>query len=497
MRITIFLLALVLGLLTWSRPPFDPDLGWHLVGGEIVSEHLAQGARSPAAIIPQFDPINTFATNWHDYHWLGQLLMAKAFHFGGFDLLQLFLGILSALTLFLVADTMLKRFGPQAHPLALLLGISSSAFALYDTASVRPQMLALFILALTMRRLVSETRLWELPFLFSLAVICANLHVYWILIPLLWFAFRALPRFASHQVSAWYAWSGFFLLSTAGLISPYGLFGNDWTLAGILKNYAVLWDYLHTDPYLLTTISEFRSPFAVTSLVSIFLLLALMFLVRTIRPNYLRHDPGGVLLSIVTLLLAIYQRKFLGLFAVIGVPCMASAPMLRSFRSSLSAFFYFPITLFIALVIGAVAFISGPWEKPVFPQIIAEEPIEACMKIPALGITPSHGRDHVRVATHFNYGGWCRWAMYQADPHFDGRVTTDGRTQGLDAGRIKASSELFALKEGWEQTLTATAPDLIVAAREHQLAHMLFLMPKDWTPIYQDLKFAVFSANHS
>ncbi|MCB0318971.1 MAG: hypothetical protein KDD56_09455, partial [Bdellovibrionales bacterium] len=70
-QLILIIIATLSGLCFWSRPPYDPDLGWHLNGGAWILNNLSQGNNLNQAL-PSFDFINSFNPIWHDYHWLGQ-----------------------------------------------------------------------------------------------------------------------------------------------------------------------------------------------------------------------------------------------------------------------------------------------------------------------------------------------------------------------------------------------------------------------------------------
>ena len=138
MRALVLLTITLLGLCFFDRPVHDPDLGWHLAGGYWISH---KGA------LPQFDFINTFNPNWHDYHWLGQLLMYKLYAIGGYDLLYTFFGLVSVALLFVLSKIISLTTKISFSDLRLPLILVPSAYLLFDIASVRPQMIAITIIA--------------------------------------------------------------------------------------------------------------------------------------------------------------------------------------------------------------------------------------------------------------------------------------------------------------------------------------------------------------
>ena len=143
----LILLAVAWGLSLWGVPAHDPDLGWHLLGGRWILEHGA---------VPRADFINLFRREWHDYHWLAQVLLAWVYEHGGYTLLRVTLGLLGvALFLALVGLALRARRGTLSPYTTLI--VLSGFVLIQEIATIRPQMLALLLLALASILLSSES----------------------------------------------------------------------------------------------------------------------------------------------------------------------------------------------------------------------------------------------------------------------------------------------------------------------------------------------------
>ncbi len=477
---SLYFIAILSGLCFWTLPITDPDLGWHLTGGAWI---LAKGA------LPTHDIINSLNTDWHDYHWLAQIVIYKLYALGGFALLQLALGLLAAWLFKTIVDIVRLSSGEKIPISFLLLLVVLAYLPLASIASVRPQMMALLLVALGLKRLLKAGSASELPYLFALTVLCANLHVYWVFLPLLWLCQRLLPELISTRVSLKYALWGFILLCSAAFVSPYGY-----------HSYLLIWDYLNLSPYLRATVQEFRSPLHKLSGVGYLLLAYLVFFLRVFRSKHLILKPGYVLAALISLALALYQAKFLGIFAILALPYMARFGGLKFKRGiknllPLERSLITPLCMGISLILIYRATIEFPrlGQEQKLTTLEESYPISVCADI-ANSLPPKiPARGHWRVLTHFNYGGWCRFAAFEANADADIRVTADGRTQFVPADLIKDSFDLYGLKSGWQEILARLDPDFVVVKETQPLAQMLPRL-SEWKllPTEQSSKFELF-----
>lgn len=437
--------------------------------------------------IPTSDFINSFNTEWHDYHWLAQLLFYKVYQLGGYPGLKVLMGINFALLSFVLCDIaylVLRRLASEALIFPFLL---SSLIMIQDVASIRPQSLALLPLALVLKRLLQRRAWYELPLILFLTILLVNVHVYWVLVPLLWFLYRGVPRFLGDKTtSATYAWGGFLMLGLGGFVSPYGS-----------KNYGLVLDYLLMDQVLKKVVNEFHSSITTAGELPWLLLGVWILIICTFRYRRALARPGQFLSALISGLMALWAVKFVAIFAVLGLPYLLRSTALY-LKGFLPRFYRKPVwfirgSIYLVLLCGIFGAVKT------FPYFDDEEelrantyPINACRELAQLDLAPIDGRSHLRVVTHFNDGGWCRWAAYETDPTKDIRVTNDGRTQGVPVSEILLGLELYDLKPSWAQTLKNLSPDAVVVSKNSALSQVLSLAKNDWKLVGQDETFGLF-----
>jgi hypothetical protein len=314
-RFALYLSAVVCGLAFWRVPVSDPDLGWHLTGGAWMWSHRA---------VPLEDFVNSFNPYWHDYNWLAQLSMYFLYRLGGYDALAIAAAILMAWICKLLIDIILLS-APRHVPVAFVLACFFGSVGLIaEVYSVRPQMIAVAGIALAVRRLNQAPTRWELPDLLLLSILLVSIHVYWVIVPILWCLHRCVPRFVSAQApSAVYAWGGLAVLSLSGLVSPYALLPFGFTPPFRFMNYALLWDCATIPGALKTNIGELRGGLAVQGLTPWLMLAYLICVARAFRPRLFIANLGRGVAGIIFPLLAINTVKYVSLFAVAGLPFFA------------------------------------------------------------------------------------------------------------------------------------------------------------------------------
>jgi hypothetical protein len=483
LAVPLLLLAVLWGVSFWATPAHDPDLGWHLLGGSWILEHGA---------IPRHDIINAFRLEWHDYHWLAQIPLALLYRFGGYEALRIALGAwMVILFLSVIALVTRAKRGPIGWYSALV--VVSAWFLMSEIVTVRPQLVALVLLAVALAVLVRRPAHGELPLLFVLTCLAVNIHVYWIFIPYLWFLYRVCPRIVrQHAPSAVYAWGGLFLLGSAGLVSPYGIFAPRLDFELVLSNYALLWDYLTMPEVLKSSINELRSTLASTSGVQIVVLLYLVVIARTARWRRFLADIGAGMAMITGLLLAVLGIKYVAVCAICCVPYLVRHPLrIAVGRSSLLPVASVALCA-LALFFGYRAVTTWPLTHPNNQLIDRFVPYTGCGALAALDIPRRPDRADLRILTHFNHGGWCRWALYEKERNRDFRVTTDNRTQGVPGEHYTRSFELFGVKGQWLRTLAEWAPDVAVVQKGYPLAQFMGLSPDRWRKVFEDEEFAIF-----
>ena len=489
MRFIYYLIAASWGLSFWYVPTHDPDFGWHLLGGAAV---LTTGD------VPREDFINSFGGYWIDYHWLGQVILYKAHQTLGFENLRYAFGIFMALfgVLFgyLIEQNYPKR-SPRFIPILILLILGES---LRSTSSIRPQIFGLLGI-LTSLIILARARggKTELPILFLISILIVNIHVYWVFIPTCWFIYRIVPRYVLNaNISFLYAWGGLFLLASAGLISPYGIFESKQGI-GIWSNYAVIMDYLMMPEELSRAIIEFQPGLSRSSPYFYGVILFIIVCSSVISLGLLKRFFSDCSLALLGLWQSIKAIKFASIFSIFAAPLLVRLSPIFLFKNLkiphlLAKKYDFAILSLI--LIGSIfrAAVSSPYLNDMSSYMTFELPGEACRKIESLNLSQTNNRNHIRALTHFDFGGWCRWFVFEQNPNFDLRVTTDGRTQLVPPDHFKKYFDLYSLKNDWAQTLLRTKPDVVVVKKEQPLAQFLVRASSDWVLVHEDATFALF-----
>lgn len=482
-RLRVVLFSLCVGLSLWSLSPFDPDLGWHLFGGALVSK----------GIIPSEDLVNSFNPFWMDYHWLGQRVLYALYQYGSYELVLVCFGLIVAALFALISDTIFITIRYPTFFRVTLLSLIPCG-CVFEVLTVRPQIAALTGIALTLRILHSQIpRTLQMTILFALTAILANIHVYWVFIPFLWFGTRVLVGFLRPKNRGFFAADcvGLVGLALAGAISPYGF-----------KNYALLLEYLNTPEILRGQILEFRSALQASWVgLSIFVFI-LLVLSRDFSWHRARVMASPWFLTLSGIALSIASVKFLPLLGLFSLPLIISSHTIKRITRWVEARVAPKNCRFAELIaIGlalSLATLKAPWPGSIdYAALTFTYPYDACQKIAELGLEPTMGRSHVRVLTHFNYGGWCRFAAYEANPYLDLRVTTDNRTQWVPKGHYEMSIALHNLQLPWNHLIKSWAPDAIVVFKGLPLAQMLRTETDKYTMLYNDRNFMVFKLAES
>lgn len=483
-------MAALWGLSFWYIPTHDPDLGWHLLGG---SWTLSNGD------VPRQDFINSYGGFWIDYHWLGQILIFLGYEELGLTGLRWAFGVFMMIFAMVFARLIEISAGSRT-PYVLQAGVLILLGECIKTvSSIRPHMFVLFLLTITLIILIRPRRkIFEIPILILVTILSANIHVYWVFIPFLWLTYRIIPRYLKQDVSAPLTiWAVFFGLILAGWISPYGIITTDTNPGAFLANYFIIFDYLDLSPELKASITEMRSAFSKVELLSLTISGVILLIALCCSRGLLVREFALVSTALVGVFQAIKMVKFASIFGIFSAP-ITSKLILKLIVSKLkfplrSIYRVQPVVLsFIAIFWAQKAYFESPALNDTNSYMEYFIPTKACRAIEGLNLETSHGRDHIRALTHFDFGGWCRWIVYESNPKFDLRVTTDGRTQLVPPEHFAKFFDLYAMRNGWSRTLQEAAPDVIVVHKKQSLAQFLIQQPNRWRLAHEDPSFALF-----
>lgn len=456
---SLLLAAALWGVSFYFPPPFDPDLGWQLFGGSWILQH---------GEVPRADPINAFNLVWHDYHWLAQIFIFKVYQLWSWTGLKLLLAVTSAVMLIL--SVINSTATESAKKLLPVIGLATLGWLVSEVLSLRPQLFALIFLLLA--QFVLQRRIkGSLIFIFVLTAITANMHVYWVFFPMLWLCYRTLPQWYSGEFHRIDLYSPLILL-LAPVLSPYGVFGLN-SGGSVFENYFLLISYLHTPAVVTDTVAEFRSTLALSLKRSIPFLVLLMTLAWCWNRKVAKENLPDILISVITALFAVVAAKYLGLFCTIG-----AAGVIKLLEQSSSAAQNRSVWALAVALTATIRLLILP-QVDALEGINQVEPYSQCRHL-GVEYNESHS---ARILTHFDHGGWCRFALHEVRPEIDFRVTTDNRTQSVPSRHYDLMYDLFRLRGGWNETLSSWKPDFAVMHKDFPLTTMLLLAKQDWAVV--------------
>ncbi|RMG39685.1 MAG: hypothetical protein D6719_12770, partial [Candidatus Dadabacteria bacterium] len=292
-------------------------------------------------------------------------------------------------------------------------------------------------------------------------------------------------------------WGGALLLGLAGLISPYGIVNIGYHPPFIFMNYAVILDYLRMPAKLRDTIGEFTPTILARGITSWIWFGLFILIIKNFRWRHIKNDSGNLLTALIFAYESVRAIKFVSLFAVGSLPYILKHITPSIYSLSPRAFKdKQPLNVVILTFLTAMALWytlrGSPWLNNNEGFIHQYCPVHACEAIARAGIKPSSGRSHIRVLTHFNHGGWCRWILYLNDPEHDYRVTTDGRTQAVAPETFYESFDLYRARNNWAETLNRYDPDVALVSKSSALVQFMIRDPSEWKLLYHDNHFAVF-----
>ena len=129
--------AMAMLVLVLFGPGFldDGDTTWHLAAGQWMIQHVA---------VPHTDPFSfTFAgAPWQAHEWLSEVLMAAAFHLGGWTGVLVLFGLVLAGSAFLLTS----RIGKSLTGISLLLAVVLALACAQPSLIARPHVLVLPLL---------------------------------------------------------------------------------------------------------------------------------------------------------------------------------------------------------------------------------------------------------------------------------------------------------------------------------------------------------------
>ena len=426
------------------KPLLDVDVGWHLAGGLWILDNFQ---------FPILDPFGAEANRWVAYSYLPEIVFAlvfKKFSFSGLQYLQTCTILLSVLVVWhFLRSTQLKFKNTLRERLYEAVTMGVILLLISPVWHLRPQVYSIIILFFWI--IYVRGPLTSFRYFIPATILWANIHVYWILGPLLSLTYNR----SRHGV-------GLFLVGlTCACLNPYGV-----------EVYFVLWDYIFHHEVANSFIAEFRhlSPqFSYLFWIPVICCLAMAIYLRRVSE---RLTWTFVVLFFVFAALSFFRIKYIPLFApfvgvflsqvllpaLFGLENFAQEPL---FTKSLRRFSVLLIGLFIACCL-LISDFRKPLPKP-YSELLA---ISEFLKSSRLLVE----RSPIIVLNHFDQGGWLALGFYLArDKNRNSarfKTSIDGRTLVMGPTRLKEFRHLLRNSvEARCQTLASWKPELAILPR--------------------------------
>jgi hypothetical protein len=520
--IVLLLVALVLGVKALE----DPDFGWHLAAGLWILEHHR---------VPTIDPFGAQGNYWLSYSWLAEVFFAAAYKIGGFGALQLFQAAVvigTVCVLFFCCKLSRKEHftggttrqsqdqivplnnssasfvssaveliknnhrgrkgrrgkqermsdcGPKCLHGARTLeyGSSSLAAAMFVIVLftspiwyLRPQFFGLAFLGVLL--LLGERRKLKAAYLLPIGILWANIHVYWVFIPLVVFVYYCFGngnKLSITGISRAALYTAAY--SCLGLLTPYG-----W------HTYQGIWGYAFEHKAVYSAVYECQKLSWAQGYLSCLFFLIMLVNLFWIRRFGKEHPALNVLWGIFVFA-SLVQIRFLPMFGVVsgvltavyGSSCLSNARVnekqtAQNTNQGSSPYAWAgaaaAIVVFVVLCASLMDF-----SQPLTPRNKAL--ISIANRLEQSGFC----RDNqtVNVLNHFNDGGWlvlAFWLAGQGGEHQGCfKTSVDGRTIATGEERFAEFSEIERLDKNWCGILEKWQVKLGVLPRSLALARVL------------------------
>jgi hypothetical protein len=447
----------------------EGDTWFHIaIGEQILTTHTWPARDSYSFTVNGRDSIA--------YEWLGELVMALAWRWGGMrGLMALLASLASVFMLLLYCYASQSCGNSKAGFVAclLLLPLAAPFFTL------RPQLFGYILLLLAMNWLEGFRKgqvksLWLLPLLF---LVWVNIHGSFVLglllVGLYWLSgsvpFRqgGLESLALEPAQRRHLPVIMLLSVLAMMATPYGT---------RLLTYPI--DYTLHSSLGFTQIGEYQPLGAFSGLLKWFLLLLLAFLTAQLafRPSYRADELGLVLLAIYA---ACVHARMLFFFVVVFAPLLAKlfARWVQPYQPAADR----PLLNAVFILLVAVGLVKAfPSEAALEKAISSEYPKGA---VDYLRHHPIDGP----MFNDYKFGGYLIWTM--GPQH---KVFIDGRSQLYEAAGVYR--DFLRIEQVSSDTLPLLRKYSIAAClieRKTPLATFLAAQP-DWERIYQDTLSVVY-----
>ncbi len=467
----LFALATIVGIILGYKPLVDPDIGWHLAGGLSIIEF---------GKVPSSDYLSAVDRVWWCYSWLAEVLFAAWFKLGGFFALQLLQTLTIVCSVWVLIMLIRSTSTARRNLLAEAAAFGSVVFLAAPIWHLRPQLLSyiLFCALLSMR----EKHQLRLAWAIGLTAVWANIHVYWILVPLLVGLDRLLVRnslAAAVRDSA--ACVG------AALLSPY-----------LLHQYRGLIDYAFFHDTANELIKEFRSITSAGSFLLVIYLLICVGCAVSWKSIKAKEPSDSVVLFVLLALAALLRLKFIPLFGAAAAPILTRSVLPRFAKMEAAVEESSKTSnLLLAAAVLAFCLVSLATLRPAQP--LDDEQLSLLDAAALLSSQPHDEQKIYPVLNDFNHGGWLELGFWlqrdsRARPS-SFRPTIDGRTLVMGPSRLNQYKRLLNSEISASEAAAAWAATSAILPEASGAA--LNLIDAGWTKLGQVQSMVVLCDAHA
>ncbi|MCC6932480.1 MAG: hypothetical protein IT292_04405 [Deltaproteobacteria bacterium] len=466
-----------------NKQLIDLDLAWHLAGGLYMLER---------GDVPAADPFLIGAPFWWNYSWLFQLALIPFFKLGGFvavQIVQILLVIFLTQAIFLLVHfCAVKDTISQSFRYGRLIAFILALFMVYPIAYLRPQLISMLFFCWLLYW--AETGKLNLFKSILLVVFWSNIHVYWLLVPCVYFAYLVFPLMLRRQ-SVIMPCLHLLLISSAALISPYGI-------ENIVGVYKYLFD--HAEAY--SMINEFQ-PISPSQGISFWIYcVALAGVAFRYKKAFTLANAPSLLLFCVFGALAAYRMKYLPIFGLSVAVLYARLLAPETLNCEQLSIKQLPIWCSRALsVIIFVIFALLCLTQQRDSMVIGEDKAELLKISQMIVETEQDYQGVLRILTHFDNGGWVDLGLFLAkqenNAKVDARIFVDGRTLVAGAERLRDFDDLRLKKNNWQDVLKRWQFAYAVLSKNNSITEIISedqLVPR-WQKLWSSENWVVFTAH--
>jgi hypothetical protein len=464
-------LTLLLAFLLILRPPWDPDLGWHLRNGEDI---LKFG-------VPRGDLYSHTMAGypWISHEWLTDVLL---------NLFSRYLGLLSLVILFAliaVAAYLLaarvSRVGWAATILTTLIAI----LVAFPIVGVRPQMITLLGLAATLwilfrwrEKPTGGLIFWLVP----LMLVWVNLHGGFMAGLILTGAFGAFelgksvakfywPKLVCTTISI----NQFWQLAVVGILSGAITLINPYTWRVYEEFFRTVFNDL-----VKSNISEWR-PVDLSSANGFNLLIFTILLVVFALISWRRMDGTKIFIGIVFFVIAISSWRNVPLFPLVTLPLLADA---IAVLLPTGINYYTRSVWVLGMLLIGVGYFGYSQYLSVVPPSLRLDVLAQTARQP-LGAVTYIKEHHLpgKLFNEYGQGGYLIWQLPEKKVFIDGRMAIwQTSTQNL----FREYTTLTAEDEPTTTIFNKYGVGLALIGRQNQLAEYFLRNSDTWEALYQD-----------